>query len=164
MHTGIRGRRGWAGRAPAVRFGLLERRQRQAGTSGTAAGQSDVIGDEGTPVDGGTLVVAVGSETSGWNPAIDRWAPDGALVGSTILEPLATLDADGVAQPWLATAWTPNATFDVWTVDLRNGVTFHDGTPFDAQAVKDNLDFIVTAPLSSVAMKPLFGEVVVVDD
>jgi peptide/nickel transport system substrate-binding protein len=134
-----------------------------ADTSGSP-GRSEEIGDEGTPVDGGTLVMGISSETSGWNPAIDRWAPDGALVGSTILEPLATLDGDGVAQPWLATDWTPNATFDVWTLNLRSGVTFHDGSPFDAQAVKDNLDFIVTAPLSSVAMKPLFKEVVVIDD
>lgn len=131
---------------------------------GVGAGQSEEIGDEGEPVDGGALVVAVSSETSGWNPAIDRWAPDGALVGSTILEPLATLDAEGVAQPWLATSWTPNDTYDVWTIDLRPGITFHDGSPFDAQAVKDNLDFIVDAPLSSVAMRPLFGEVVVIDD
>jgi peptide/nickel transport system substrate-binding protein len=135
------------------------------GASGTAgAGQSEQIGDEGEPVDGGTLVVAVGGESSGWNPAIDRWAPDGALVGSSVLEPLATLDGEGVAQPWLATSWTPNDTYDVWTVKLREGVVFHDGTPFDADAAKANLDFIVDAPLSGVAMKPLFDHVVVVDD
>ncbi len=136
-----------------------------SGASGsTPRGQSDEIVDEGPPVNGGSLVVALASETSGWNPAIDRWAPDGALVGSTILEPLATLDGDAVAQPWLATAWTPNDTYDVWTVDLRRGVTFHDGTPFDAEAVKANLDFIVEAPLSSVAMRPMFDETVVVDE
>lgn len=134
------------------------------GRSPATAGRSEVVVDEGEPVDGGTLVVGIGSETSGWNPAIDRWAPDGALVGSTILEPLATLDDRAVAQPWLATAWTPNETFDVWTIDLRPDVRFHDGTPFDAEAVKANLDFIVEAPLSSVAMKPLFAETVVVDD
>jgi peptide/nickel transport system substrate-binding protein len=127
-------------------------------------GRSEVIGDEGEPVDGGTMVIAVDSESSGWNPAIDRWATAGAMVGSSILEPLATLDGDGMAQPWLATGWTPNDTYDSWTIDLREGVTFHDGSPFDAEAVKANLDFIVVAPLSSVAMKPLFDEVVVVDD
>lgn len=127
------------------------------------AGQSEAIGDEGAPVDGGTLVVAVDYEATGWNPSIDRWGPPTALVGSSVLEPLAVLDEDGEAQPWLATAWTPNETFDVWTVDLRDGVTFHDGAPLNAQALKDNLDFVVAAPLSGVAMKPLFREVVVVD-
>ncbi len=135
-----------------------------AGSSGGAAGRSDQIGDEGAPVDGGTLVVAVDGESSGWNPAIDRWAPAGALVGSSVLEPLATLDGDAVAQPWLATSWTPSENYDVWTIKLREGVVFHDGTPFDANAVKANLDFIVDAPLSGVAMKPLFDHVVVVDD
>jgi peptide/nickel transport system substrate-binding protein len=133
-------------------------------SSGSAPGQSDDIADEGTPVDGGTLVVGIDGESSGWNPAIDRWGPAGALVGSTVLEPLATLDSDAVAQPWLATAWTPNATFDQWTVDLRDGVQFHDGTPMDATAVKANLDFIVEAPLSGVAMKPMFDHVEVIDD
>jgi peptide/nickel transport system substrate-binding protein len=127
-------------------------------------GASEEIGDEGEPVDGGVLLVGIDSETSGWNPAIDRWAPSGALVGSTVLEPLATLDADAAAQPWLATGWEPNDTNDVWTVELREGVTFHDGSDFDADAVKLNLDFVRAAPLSGVAMGPLFDEVVVVDD
>src|SRR4051794_16680585 len=76
-----------------------------AGSSSTPAGASEQIGDEGPPVDGGTLVVGVDSDSSGWNPAIDRWAPAGALVGSSVLEPLATLDGEAVAQPWLATDW-----------------------------------------------------------
>jgi peptide/nickel transport system substrate-binding protein len=128
------------------------------------AGRSEINGDEGEPVEGGVLVVAVDSETSGWNPAIDRWAPAGALVGSSVLEPLATLDADAVAQPWLATGWEANQAHDVWTVELRDDVRFHDGARFDAEAVKVNLDHIVEAPLSSVAMRPVFDEVVVVDD
>jgi peptide/nickel transport system substrate-binding protein len=52
----------------------------------------------------------------------------------------------------------------VWTIDLRHGVQFHDGTPMDAVAVKANLDFIVEAPLSGVAMRPIFDHVEVVDD
>jgi peptide/nickel transport system substrate-binding protein len=133
------------------------------GSAGPPPGQSDTIVDEGPPVDGGTLVVGIDSESSGWNPAIDRWAPSGALAGSTVLEPLATLDGEGVAQPWLATSWRPNATYDQWTIDLRDGVRFHDGTPMDAVAVKANLDFIVEAPLSGVAMRPMFDHVDVVD-
>jgi peptide/nickel transport system substrate-binding protein len=125
---------------------------------------SSQLDDQGPPVDGGTLTFAVDSESSGWNPAIDRWATSGAIVGSSVLEPLAVLDADSAAQPWLATSWTPNATYDAWTVTLRDGVTFHDGTPMDATAVKANLDFILEAPLSSVAMKPIFDHTDVVDD
>jgi peptide/nickel transport system substrate-binding protein len=142
--------------------GSSESSNSSSGTSGAEG--SDVLADEGSPVEGGTLVVGVDSESSGWNPAIDRWAPSGAIVGSSVLEALATLDADGVAQPWLATAWTPNDTFDEWTITLRDDVTFHDGTPMDAAAVKANIDFIVDAPLSGVAMKPMFDRTEVVDD
>jgi len=118
---------------------------------------SDSLADEGAPQDGGTLVVGVFQETSGWNPTYDRWAQMGAVVGSTVLEPLAALDANGVAQPWLATSWTPNGDFTSWTLELRQGVTFHDGTAFDAAAVKANVEDNLTSVLSSFALRKLLG-------
>ena len=42
--------------------------------------------------------------------------------------------------PGLATEWTPNDDATVWTFKLREGVNFHDGTPFNAEAVKFNID------------------------
>ena len=42
--------------------------------------------------------------------------------------------------PQLATSWESNADADVWTLGLREGVMFHDGTPFNAEAVKWNFD------------------------
>jgi peptide/nickel transport system substrate-binding protein len=38
-------------------------------------------------------------------------------------------------EPCLATSWSPSADGLVWTFNLRQGVTFHDGTPFNADAV-----------------------------
>lgn len=125
--------------------------------------QSEEIVDEGDPVDGGTLIMGVEADTPGWNPAVSQWAMSSALMGSAILEPLATLDGDGVAQPWLATKWTPNEDFTVWTIDLRPGVTFHDGTPFDAEAAKANFDLLETAPIAAIALAPLIDETTVVD-
>lgn len=43
-------------------------------------------------------------------------------------------------EPGLATSWSGNADSTQWTFHLRTDVTFQDGTPFDAQAVKFDLD------------------------
>jgi ABC-type transport system substrate-binding protein len=125
---------------------------------------SATIADEGTPVDGGSLVWAVGAETQGWNPHDAKWAQSGALVGSSVLEPLATVGPDLSAQPWLATAFVPNATFDSWTLTLRPDVTFQNGEHFNAASVKLNIDDASTAGLSGAAVRGLFKEVTVVDD
>ena len=61
-----------------------------------------------------------------------------AIVGN-VCEPLVRYSADGIRpEPALATAW---ATRDArrWTFTLREGVRFHDGAPFDADAVLANL-------------------------
>ena len=43
-------------------------------------------------------------------------------------------------QPSLATAWSVSSDGKVWTFKLRTGVKFHDGTDFNAQAVKFNVE------------------------
>ena len=62
-----------------------------------------------TPKDGGTLVIGVSAETDSWDPATAEWAAQGSLVGSSVLEPLAKLNADGGADPFLATSWIADA-------------------------------------------------------
>jgi peptide/nickel transport system substrate-binding protein len=52
-------------------------------------------------------------------------------------ETLVKLDADGDAVPALATGWERHGRS--WTFTLRDGVTFHDGTELDAQAVVRSL-------------------------
>ena len=57
-----------------------------------------------------------------------------------IYEPLIRLDDAGNPAPGLAESWTRNADLTELTLKLRHGVTFHDGTPFNAEAVKRNFD------------------------
>ncbi|MCT9145389.1 ABC transporter substrate-binding protein [Streptomyces violarus] len=52
-------------------------------------------------------------------------------------ETLVKLDADGDAEPALATEWAPSGRS--WTFTLRDGVTFHDGTKLTAEAVVNSL-------------------------
>ena len=64
--------------------------------------------------------------------------PDTAA--AAIFDTLVTLDDKGKPQPKLALSWTHSEDFKTWTFKLRPGVKFHDGTPFNAQAVKENFD------------------------
>jgi peptide/nickel transport system substrate-binding protein len=62
-------------------------------------------------------------------------------VGYQIVENLVGF-VNGTADiaPALALSWEPSADAKSWTLKLREGVAFHDGTPFNAEAVKFNFD------------------------
>ena len=57
-----------------------------------------------------------------------------------VYQALVQLDAAGNPQPGLAQSWNYNNDLTVFTMKLRPGVTFHDGTKFDAAAVARNLE------------------------
>ncbi len=58
-----------------------------------------------------------------------------------ILENLVSLvSGSSQLQPALATSWEANEDATRWTFQLREGVTFHDGTPFNAEAVVFNFE------------------------
>lgn len=58
-----------------------------------------------------------------------------------ILDSLVSQDDDGEIVPWLATDWEVSEDQLVWTLDLREDVSFTDGTPVDAEAVAYNFDY-----------------------
>ena len=60
-------------------------------------------------------------------------------------------DADGQPVPGLATEWAFTADGLALDLTLREGVTFHDGTPFDAAAVQANIERAKTVEGSAVA-------------
>jgi peptide/nickel transport system substrate-binding protein len=57
-----------------------------------------------------------------------------------IYDPLIRMDNAGVPAPGLAASWTRSADLTELSMKLRHGVTFHDGTPFNADAVKRNFE------------------------
>ncbi|MFM9745951.1 ABC transporter substrate-binding protein, partial [Streptomyces brasiliscabiei] len=59
-----------------------------------------------------------------------------------VYDTLLVLDPEAQLKPYLATDWSYNADNTVLTLTLREGVTFTDGTPFDADAVKTNLEYL----------------------
>lgn len=64
-------------------------------------------------------------------------------VGKGYYEGLLTFDKDLKIKPLLAESIEPNDDGTVFTLNLRKGIKFHDGTDFDAQAVKVNLDRVL---------------------
>ncbi len=60
---------------------------------------------------------------------------------SKIWSPLVSWNADATGlEPQMATSWEANEDASVWTIHLREGVTFHDGEPMTANDVKFSLE------------------------
>ncbi|MUG69279.1 hypothetical protein GNP93_01175 [Paenibacillus validus] len=57
---------------------------------------------------------------------------------------------DHTFKPWLATSWEVTEDKKTYTFKLRDDVKFHDGTPFDAEAVKFTFDRIKSPPSAGV--------------
>jgi 4-phytase/acid phosphatase/peptide/nickel transport system substrate-binding protein len=90
---------------------------------------------------GGSLVVGLQSDLVGFDPLVVGTYNEATTdVASALFDTLTVLDDAGKAQPKLALSWTPADDYRTWTFRLRPGVKFHDGTPFDAAAVKWNYD------------------------
>jgi len=128
--------------------------------NGSSVAPATTVLDEGTPKAGGTLKVGITADQDGYNAASARWDPVGNLVGSTIYDSLMKFGADRKVEPNLAQSVTSNAEGTVWTITMRPNITFHDGTPADAAAVKLNIDTRKADPLAGAALDPV-DEVVV---
>lgn len=64
----------------------------------------------------------------------------GQILSRNVVEPLTIIDpTTGQAEPGLATEWTQTEP-NTWRLKLREGVTFQDGTPFNAAAVKFSIE------------------------
>ncbi|PDO10998.1 MAG: hypothetical protein BLM47_04010 [Candidatus Reconcilbacillus cellulovorans] len=66
-------------------------------------------------------------------------------------ETLGRFDQNGKIVPYLAESWQEDASAKTITIKLKRGIKFHDGTDFNAQAVKWNIEQMVTAGRSEFA-------------
>ena len=90
--------------------------------------------------------------TAGAAAAIDE------VVYANIFEGLTRIDRNGAVKPALAESWTVSDDGLIYTFKLQSGVTFHDGTTFDAADVKFSLDRAMAAD-STNAQKGLFSAI-----
>ncbi len=95
---------------------------------------------------GGNITFGIEAETTDYCLPRAQLAISGIQVAAAVYDTLTIENAKGEIVPYLAKSVTPNDDFTAWTIALRPGVTFHDGTPLDAEAVKLNLDSYRGAP------------------
>ncbi len=92
------------------------------------------------PRRGGHLVVGIDSEQAGFNPSVSPWSPSGVMYARALFDPLTIVMADGSIQPYLAQSLEHSPDYATWTMTMRPGTLFHDGSPCDASAVAYNLE------------------------
>ncbi len=112
------------------------------GTSGGAAnGPTGEDANPGQPQLGGSITYGLEANTNGgWCLAEAQLAISGIQVARAIYDTLTAPGADGEIHPFLAESVTSNADATVWTIKLRSGIKFHDGSDLTATVVKNNLD------------------------
>jgi peptide/nickel transport system substrate-binding protein len=110
-----------------------------AAAAGCSTGAAPATDAAGQPRSGGTLTWAVETEPITLNPHQYAQAKARLLVWNAF-ESLLTYDEQGKLVPWLATGWQAAPNGRSYTFTLRDKVSFSDGSPFDATAVKANID------------------------
>lgn len=86
-----------------------------------------------------TLVIGMPTDV----PIFDTHKTTGLHNGgilNQVSEPLVRLTTKGEVVPWLVERWQPSKDGRTWTLSLRRGVRFTDGTPFDAEALRFNIE------------------------
>ncbi len=121
------------------------------GNGDAEAGAVSDVAEAGDPVEGGSITVGLEAETNSWLPGEGTFNQPGTNVAFAIYDPLMQRTEDGTVEPYLAESMEPNADLSEWTLTLRPGVTFHDGTPLNAQALKTIFDDYLKAPGSNLA-------------
>jgi peptide/nickel transport system substrate-binding protein len=119
------------------------------GSSASPAASSDASAGAGTPKQGGSITVAIEGEPASMDPAFDYDFVSGLAVGS-VTEPLIKFcENDQKLCPNLAESWTVSPDGLTYTLKIRQGVKFHDGSTMTVDDVVFSLDRIRDPELGS---------------
>ncbi|MCP3387892.1 ABC transporter substrate-binding protein [Bradyrhizobium sp. CCGB12] len=89
---------------------------------------------------GGNITFLIDSLGSTWIPNNSAISSFQGHIWGHVTDKLVYVDADGKVSPWIAERWEQNDDATQFTLHLKKGVTFSDGSPLDAAAVVANLD------------------------
>lgn len=102
-----------------------------------------------------------------WNPLVPGFRGDAGF-NQALMEPLFILNYEsGEIEPWLGESFTPNETLDVWTLKIKEGVTWSDGEIYDADDVVFTIQMLIDGPAelaNAPAMKEWVESVEKIDD
>jgi peptide/nickel transport system substrate-binding protein len=142
-----------------------EEAQTEEVEAGESAGE-DIRDDEevGDPVHGGTLIYGVEADVArAWAPYNITCSISCAMPLGAISDPLFDFDPDGNLIPVLAEGIESNEDATVWTMTMREGVLFQDGTPVDAAAMQYNFNVCRASSGRGQDFVPV-EDIVVIDD
>jgi peptide/nickel transport system substrate-binding protein len=130
----------------------------------TAPGEGDTCTADRA---GGSLTVGMASQPASLDPAkIQGAATTGGIELLQFYDALMRYDQEtGEYVPGVAESLEPDATFQTWTLTLRPDVTFGNGDPFDAAAVKASIErYMATATGTYKTLAAQIASIAVVDD
>ncbi|MCU0268125.1 MAG: ABC transporter substrate-binding protein [Acidimicrobiales bacterium] len=110
---------------------------------------------DGEPVTGGVLDYGLSVDVDSLDPRATRWTTQSAIVALSLFDPLAAYDDREEPRPYLAESFEVDEAFTEWTITVRDGVRFHDGTPLDAAAVARSLTAMWESPVAGTALGPV---------
>ncbi len=105
-------------------------------TTGTDGSATTTAGSGTT---GGTVRIGYGGAPADLNPGLGVLSEDYILY-DLMYDTLADIDLEGNFQPEIATDWSVSEDGLTWTLNIRDDVTFHDGTPLTAEDVAYSLN------------------------
>ncbi|WP_131747125.1 ABC transporter substrate-binding protein [Frankia sp. Cppng1_Ct_nod] len=120
-----------------------------------SAGESTTE-SSGKPVPGGSLTYSIDTEPTCFDIHVSQQDIT-AAIQRNVFDSLIAEDDSGKFHPWLATSWETAPDLKSYTFHLQQGVTFTDGSAFNAEAVKVNFDHIVAKTTKSQYAASLLG-------
>jgi peptide/nickel transport system substrate-binding protein len=131
-HAGRSRRRPWRAVAALVALAAV--------ASGCAASGAGSEQGNGQRQEGGDITFLIDSLGDTWIPNNSAISSFQGHIWGHVTDKLVYVDEEGAVSPWVAESWEQNDDATEFTLHLKDGVTFSDGTPVDAEAVVANLE------------------------
>ena len=114
--------------------------------------------EAGTTINrGGTLTVVLEAETDTWNIPAAACAVSCITIMQQVADPLTIVNSDGEVEPFLAESVDISDDFTTYTIKLREGITFHNGSPANADAMVRHFQAMAAGTLQGQVMTDILG-------